>query len=548
MGDDTAREPREKTPRTAAPMLAELDTQLLVFERAAARSAQGFAVVGICMAAYVGFFIASDMGRALGIACIVALAWFSIVHALLVRGRAQRLLGWLNPAFELAVPGIALVLLARTQGAAYALGSWVPPLLFALLVMFSTVRLKPALPMTMGLLGAVEYLAVYATVLRTAPMGGHLDEALYRPTMQAVRAVSIVVFGAIGMFASAGLRRAVGQAARQTRAKDLFGKYRIGERIASGGMGTVYAALYCPEGGFERKVAVKRIHPHLVQDTRFVDGFRHEAELCARLAHPNIVAVFDFGIVEDTYFLAMEFVEGMDLLRVRKRCKAAGIAMPPALVALVGREICEGLAYAHERALDAGGRPLRVVHRDLNPSNVLVSRLGQVKISDFGVAKALGDSKSHETKNFVGKMPYLAPEQARGEAFDARVDLFSLGLVLWELLCLRPVFQRESDAQTLLSVMNTVAPAPSTLRAELAGGPWDAFSAKALEPDAGARFQSAREMGAALDALCAHEGMPRAEALAAFLAEVEAAPDLPSADPMTETKNDLDPPTVKESG
>ena len=325
----------------------------------------------------------------------------------------------------------------------------------------------------------------------------------------------------MGMAVSATLRRTVGQAASQTRARDLFGKYRIGAKIASGGMGTVYEALYCPEGGFQRRVAIKRVHAHLAQEGTFVDSFRAEAELGARLAHPNIVAVFDFGLVEDTYFFAMEHIEGMDLLRLRKRCKAAGLIIPAPLVAFIGREIAAGLAFAHQTALGADGKPLRVVHRDLNPANILVSRTGQVKISDFGVAKALGDERKYATRHFVGKMSYVAPEQAKGEEFDARADLFSLGLVIWELLCLRRVFERETDAETLLAVMGTVAPPPSTLRTELAGGPWDAFLARALQPNPAMRFQTATEMLSGLNGLLDHEGVPRPDDLSNFLREVE---------------------------
>ncbi len=528
-------------------LFAELDAELLVFERAATRVEQGFSVVGLCMAAYVGLFVAPQMGRALAIGATCVLAWFTVANQMLTRKRAVPFFSRANPIVELLLPGATLVVIARTQGAAYALGSWVPPLMFALLVMLATFRLKPTLPLLAGVLGGAEYLLVYFFFVRTEPSLGFLDGALYRVPMQVVRAASIVVFGAIGSFASAGLRNAVGNAARKERARDLFGKYRIGARIAGGGMGTVYEALYCPEGGFERKVAIKRIHPHLAMDARFVTGFRNEAELCARLAHPNIVAVLDFGLVDDTYFLAMEYVDGIDLLRVRKRCKAAGIAIPSSIVALIGREVCEGLSYAHERAVDGSGKPLRVVHRDLNPANVLVSRTGQIKISDFGVAKALGESKSHETRNFVGKMPYLAPEQARGEAFDARADLFAVGLLVWELLCLYPTFQRETDAQTLLGVMNTVAPPPSSVRAELAGGPWDAFCAKALAPDPERRFQTAGEMSMALARLLELEGVPKLDEMATFLRKVEEAPDAPVAEASApETNLEMDAPTVKE--
>jgi serine/threonine protein kinase len=175
-----------------------------------------------------------------------------------------------------------------------------------------------------------------------------------------------------------------------------------------------------------------------------------------------------------------------------------------------------------------------------------------VKISDFGVAKALGDERKHATRNFVGKMSYVAPEQAKGEPFDARADLFSLGLVLWELLCLRRVFERETEAETLLAVMGTVAPPPSSLRPELAGGPWDAFLAKALQPDPAARFQSATEMLHALNAVMDEVGAPHPDDLSNLVREVEQLP--PAATGGSTSDRSFDAPsgteaaTVRETG
>jgi serine/threonine-protein kinase len=522
------------SPKSAptSPLFRALDAELLALERGVARTAQALSVIGVALSLYVTW-ITPLMGRSLAIACVVAFAWFTLLERLLARGVALRLLSILSPLSEATFPGIALIIMARTQGAAYAIASWVPPLLFALLVFLATVRLKPFLPLLLGVVGAAEYGLIYAFVLRKAPLEHLVDQALYRPPMQVTRAVSIVLFGALGALVSTALRRAVGRAASQTRAQELFGKYRIGKPIASGGMGTVFEALYCPEGGFERKVAIKRVHPHLAQDKSFVDSFRAEAELCARLAHPNIVAVFDFGKVEDTYFFAMEHVEGMDLLRLRKRCAAAKRTIPTRLVALIGREICEGLAFAHESALDQAGKPLRVLHRDLNPSNVLLSRSGQVKISDFGIAKALGESARYQTRNIAGKLTYLSPEQARGEPFDLRADLYALGLVVWELLCLRAAFSGGSDPATLLAVIAAETPLPSAERPELRDTPWDAFCQRALAGRPDERFQSAREMGAALTQILSSEGLPQPDELSNFLAEIEALAPEPAADAPT---------------
>jgi len=548
------RDAREDRDRSAAeqrtsPLWAELDSELVGLEQMVMRAAQAITLVGIGIAIYVALFVAPAMGRAMGIAAAGTLVWFTIAHALLARGRGARVLSIVNPVFEIAVPAIALVIMEQTQGVAYALGSWVPPLLYAVLIFLAMMRLKPWQPIIVGIVGAVGYVAAYALVLRNAPLLATLDSPLYKPPMQAARAASIIGFGILGSLACFGMRRAIARAARQTRAKELFGKYRLGAKIASGGMGTVYEALYCPEGGFERRVAIKRVHPHLALDPAFVDGFRAEAELGARLAHPNIVAVLDFGLEGDTYFFAMELVEGMDLSRLRKHCKAAQTPLPQNVVAFIGREIAAGLAFAHETALGADGKPLHVVHRDLNPANVLISKTGQVKISDFGVAKALRDQRSHETTHVVGKLAYLAPETARGAAVDARADLFALGLIVWELLCLQQAFAKDGEAATLDAIVNSVVPPPSTVRDELAGTKWDSFCATALQPDPARRFQSAREMRDALDRILDDTHVPRADEIAAILRAAAASPDI-SGPSLVATRSSaetrpIEPPTVR---
>ena len=508
----------------AAPLWVEFDAEVVTLERGIARAAQVASVVGLLLAAGVGVLVTASMGLALAVLAVASIVWFSIAYALLSRGRALAVVLWANLAVLLFLPCFSLIIMASTQGAAYALGSWVAPLLFAFAIILTMTRLRPVLPLVFGSTSAAAYLAIYFLVLRNAPLVGDLDGALYRPAMQLTRAATLVFFGLLGALATRAIRSMVGRAAKKSREKDLFGKYRVGARIASGGMGSVYEAVYCPEGGFERKVAIKRVHPHLALDPAFVTRFREEAELGARLAHPNIVTVLDFGREGDTYFFAMEFVDGMDLAKVRRRCKKANLVIPSRLVAFIGREIAEGLAFAHEVAQGADGKALRVVHRDLNPANILVSRTGQVKISDFGVATVLGEEAVHATKRLVGKFAYLAPELARGAAFDTRVDIFALGLVLWELLCLKQAYARDSDAATLSAVAHSSVEPPSLLRPDLAGTEWDAFCEKALQPDCEKRFASAREVSAALAEILEREGMPPPGELLEFLRQVEAIP------------------------
>jgi serine/threonine-protein kinase len=262
-------------------------------------------------------------------------------------------------------------------------------------------------------------------------------------------------------------------------------------------MGTVFEALYCPEGGFERRVAIKRIHPHLAQQPRFVDAFRREAELCARMAHPNVIQVFDFGRVREAYFLAMEYVEGLTLWELCERARTKERAIPAGLVGHIGREILAGLIHAHEEARGPDASPLRIVHRDLCPQNVLVSIDGQVKLTDFGVARALRDAAARDTKTEGGHLAYMAPEQARGEPIDPRSDLFPIGVILWELLAGRPLFRRENEAATLHALLSEPIPRVADAQEGLDAS-WDAFLKRALARAPADRFGSAREMLAAL--------------------------------------------------
>jgi serine/threonine-protein kinase len=316
----------------------------------------------------------------------------------------------------------------------------------------------------------------------------------------------------------------------------LFGKYRIVRQIASGGMGMVHEALYCPEGGFERPVAIKRIHPHLAEQDDLVQQFRREAQLSARLVHPNIVQVFDFGRVSDTYFLAMEFVEGMTLLTFMKRHRAHKSAMPAPVVAHIVRQVLHGLAFSHEDARGADGAPLRVIHRDLSPANVLLSSTGAVKISDFGLARALRDAVSTKTLTVAGHVGYMAPEQARGESFDARCDLFGLGVILWEMLAGTRLFLRDTQATTLLALVSDPVVPITSLRSDLTDD-WNVFIDSAIAREPRARFASARSMLAALDRLCPAQATD-VDLLLTALSSAELAPPSPVADPDSVTRLD----------
>ena len=206
-----------------------------------------------------------------------------------------------------------------------------------------------------------------------------------------------------------------------------FGHFTLGKRLARGGMAEVFLARQRGPEGFDRKVAVKRILPHLAETADFVRMFLSEARLAARLSHPNIVHIYELGQVGGDYFIAMEYVDGVHAGQLIEHARTEPIW--PELIARIGADAAGALAYAH-RLTDADGRPLQLVHRDVSPQNIMVSSDGIVKLVDFGIAKAA--SKAEETRPGVvkGKYAYMSPEQTVGRALDGRSDVFSLGVVL----------------------------------------------------------------------------------------------------------------------
>ncbi len=214
---------------------------------------------------------------------------------------------------------------------------------------------------------------------------------------------------------------------------ERFGNYELLEKVAVGGMAEIFMARAVHGQGVEKQVCIKRIHPALSADRLFVAMFIDEARLGVTMAHGNIVPTFDFGYVDGHYFLAMEYVEGLDLASLAGRAKVVGIEWPPQLAIYVVMCVLEGLGYAHNKR-DEQGRPLKLVHRDVSPSNILISNDGQVKLLDFGIARS--SAREFETRTGVikGKPGYMSPEQAAGSNVDARADVWSCGAVLHELI------------------------------------------------------------------------------------------------------------------
>ncbi len=296
------------------------------------------------------------------------------------------------------------------------------------------------------------------------------------------------------------------------------GRYELLAEIGRGGMGEVYKARVSGARGFEKQVVIKRILPHLAGDPAFVERFLDEGRLAVRLNHAGIAQVFDLGEDEGRFFIAMEFVDGVDLAELMRKLAQRSEKMPVAWVVQVLVALLDALDYAHEVRGD-DGRPLGLVHRDVSPSNIMLSRSGEVKLLDFGIARAVEQMKSAMSVTVRGKFGYMSPQQAAGLAIDRRSDLFSLGVVAWELLAGQSLFVGASDLATLERVRTLSPPALQEVVTDLPSGLSD-FVERLLEREPEARFQSAHEAAEVLRGVAAEariQWSPRA--LASWLVE-----------------------------
>ncbi len=278
-----------------------------------------------------------------------------------------------------------------------------------------------------------------------------------------------------------------------TAAPRTFGRYQLFDRVGAGGMAEIYLARAKTELGGARLVVVKQILPNLSDNEKFADMLISEAKLAARLNHANVVQVFDLGRHEGVLFIAMEYIEGFDLNELLRRCARSSIPLPVDFALLIVMEALRGLSYAH-RLSDESGGPLGIVHRDVSPSNVLISFEGEVKLCDFGIARAndMADLLSEDV--IKGKASYMSPEQARGEALDARADLFALGIILWELLSGRKLYKVLDGGQQLLDVARRAEVPPIAPRGLPNEDKLHAIVSKALARDRDDRFGSAQAM------------------------------------------------------
>ena len=244
-----------------------------------------------------------------------------------------------------------------------------------------------------------------------------------------------------------------------------FGKFILTEKLAEGGMGEVFLARQRGLGQFERLVVLKRLRRDLTLDERFETLFLEEARISARLSHPNVVQVYEFGHIDDSYFLTLEYVRGANLNTIKRRLSRARRWFPLDALLEIMVQACAGLSYVH-RLEDFDGQPLQIVHRDISPSNIMSSREGQVKLLDFGVAHARG--AIDPDRRVRGKHSYLSPEQYRRESLDERSDLFSLGVVLYEVTTQTRLFKGVTEVDIMRMVLDRDIPPPSTRAADSA--------------------------------------------------------------------------------
>ncbi|MET0152362.1 MAG: protein kinase [Candidatus Binatia bacterium] len=287
---------------------------------------------------------------------------------------------------------------------------------------------------------------------------------------------------------------------------ERFGDYVLIDRIAQGGMAELFLAKRRGVEGFEKTLAIKRILPELSWNREFVSMFINEAKIAARLSHPNIVQIFDFGKIDNYYFIAMEYVHGENLRALLQRSAQKQIPLSTDLAAFIAARACAGLDHAH-RKTDETGRPLRIVHRDVSPQNVLVSYDGDVKVVDFGIAKAVAENPEATRGVLKGKLAYLSPEQVHGVSLDARSDIFAIGLVLYELLAGKKLFTQADPAEVLDSIVHINADEVARSLPQVHRTLRDVLRrALALDPEG--RFRSAGEMQIALEEYLRASGDP----------------------------------------
>jgi serine/threonine-protein kinase len=451
-------------PASAAPLGTKLLAEYLRADAAAreasvARFISRAASVFTCSTLGLGPLIGWPRSISVALLCASFALYYGWLHRRLRRGWFHPAILWVNVTLETSTGAFLFVCDVLFANAEEALTNPMA-VLWSAFILLGALRSKRRLALFAGSVVAAETLLLYfflawPRLVEPVPL-------MFSPPLIVLRAGYYYVTGWMAAMVAGYLTHKADEALHAIRARDLLGKYFLHERLGVGGMAEVFRATYSPEGGFEKVVAIKRILPAYAEDEDFVTLFRREAELGSLLNHSNIVQVLDVGRFGDTYFMAMEYIEGLSL---RELLKSHG-PLPPVVVAYLGAELGEALDYVHRRT-SSEGVPLNLVHRDVNPPNILLSRIGEVKLGDFGVARAAIHVRLTQVDRIRGKLGYLAPEQARGEPFDGRADLFALGLTLHEALTGRPVFDKEDASDSVRSAPPPFLVPPSTVRPEV---------------------------------------------------------------------------------
>ncbi len=337
---------------------------------------------------------------------------------------------------------------------------------------------------------ALDYFVIASASVSAAVGAGMIVRAVGGPWSEViVPAFVMLALGGTAAFLVSRLRALV----EESRRKDFAGKYVLGARLGIGGMAEVFSATYSPEGSFERQVAVKRVLPAYAERADFIAMFRREAELGAQLAHPNLVQVLDFGRHLDSWFIAMEFVDGVTLAMLLRNSGLTQQQLPVAAALYVVAEVAEALTYLHEKRA-ADGSTVGLVHRDLNPPNVLISKGGEVKVSDFGIARwETGSSELTQAGTVRGKTGYMAPEYLGGSPPSPMGDLFALGVIAHEILTGQRLYSGLSDLDLARSVLESVVQPPLQGRSSVSATV-DTLVMGLLESNPARRVSSAREV------------------------------------------------------
>jgi serine/threonine protein kinase len=320
------------------------------------------------------------------------------------------------------------------------------------------------------------------------------------------------------------------------------GKYQLIRELAVGGMAEVFLARTAGPMGFEKQLVLKRILPHMAKDPAFIQMFLSEATLAARLSHPNIVQIFDFGESGGSYYLAMEYIDGPSLRTLLDDSLQRGAPLPPVPCARIIASACEGLAFAHGFRDPSTGQPMNIVHRDISPDNILLSRQGAVKVADFGIAKAAGQQHRTQTGMIKGKLAYMPPEQIRNLELDQRVDVYALGIVFYELVTGNRPFDATTDASLMQSILFEL-PMPAVLRQPDLPEPVQKILRRALAKDRDERYPDCNAFQADLEEFILSTGKPvTTQHVAQLIAQVSPPahdaplpPLPPGSPPLTET-------------